>query len=55
MLTCALRAHVTDSTNKNFVSKIVLIYYLKNLILIFFHLILTITDKNLILNMCPKR
>jgi len=35
MLTCALRAHVKDSINRNFESKIVLIYYLKNLRLIF--------------------
>ena len=37
MLTCALRAHVKDSNNRYFVSEIVLIYYLKNLILIFFN------------------
>ena len=33
----ALRAHIKDSTNRNFVLEIVLIYYLKNLILIFFN------------------
>jgi len=32
-----LMTHVNDSTNRNFASKIVLIYYLKNLILIFFN------------------
>jgi len=53
MLTYALKAHVKDSTNRNFVSEIVLIYYLKNLILIF-QLIPTISGKNLMLNMCPK-
>ena len=37
MLNYALRAHVKDSTNKNFILEIVLIYYLKNLILIFCH------------------
>ena len=29
MLTCVLKAHVKDSINRNFVSEIVLIYYLK--------------------------
>jgi len=37
MLICALMTHVKDSTNRNFVLEIVLIYYLKNLMLIFFN------------------
>ena len=36
MLICILRAHVKDSINRNYVSEIVLIYCLKNIILIFF-------------------
>ena len=36
MLTCALRAHVKNSINKNYVLEIVLIYCSKCLILIFF-------------------
>jgi len=47
-------AHVKDSTNRNFVTEIVLIYYLKNLILISFQLIITISGKSLMLNMCSK-
>ena len=35
MLTCVFMAHIKDSINRNFASEIVLIYYLKNLILIF--------------------
>jgi len=54
MLTCALRTHVKDSTKRNFVSEIVLIYYIKNLILIFLQLILIISGKNLMFTMCPK-
>jgi len=54
LLTCVLMAHVKDSTNRNFVTEIVLIYYLKNLILISFQLIITISGKSLMLNMCSK-
>jgi len=38
MLTCALRAHIKNSTNRNYILETVLIYCLKCLILIFFPL-----------------
>ena len=42
MLTCTLRAHVKNFTNKNYVLKIVLIYWLNHLILIFFNKFLSL-------------
>jgi len=53
MLTCAFKVHVKNFTNRNYVSKIVLIYCSKCLILIFFQLIFTINGMKVMLNMCP--
>jgi len=54
MLTCALMANVKDSTNRNFVSKNCVNLLIKIFNINFFQLILTISGKNLMFNMCPK-
>ena len=44
MLTCALRTHVKNVTNRNYVLEIVLIYCTKCLILIFFNKFLPLIE-----------
>jgi len=46
MLTCALKVHVKNSTNRNYVLEIVLIYCSKFLILIFFIKFLPLMELN---------
>ena len=47
-------ANVKDSTNRNFVSKNCVNLLIKIFNINFFQLILTISGKNLMFNMCPK-